>query len=70
MERTRYQKNSRKIFLEFLEIRSDKTATHEERVKKLDELFQRAVVQLTMEKLEKSDFHILRFLMHFAKFLF
>lgn len=48
-----------KYFLEFLEIRSDKTATHEERVKKLDDLFQHAVVQLTMEKLEKSDFHIL-----------
>jgi|GEM_PF-3227479 len=48
-----------KYFLEFLEIRSDKTATHEERVKKLDDLFQHAVVQLTMEKLDKSDFHIL-----------
>ena len=48
-----------KYFLEFLEIRSDKTITRELRVKKLDELFQRAVVQLTNEKLEKGDFHIL-----------
>ena len=48
-----------KYFLEFLEIRADKTSVHEERVKKLDDLFQRAVIQLTNEKLEKSDFHIL-----------
>ncbi|HZX74866.1 MAG TPA: hypothetical protein VFE57_10610, partial [Cyclobacteriaceae bacterium] len=48
-----------KYFLEFLDIRSDKRATHEDRVKRLDELFQRAVVQLTTEKLDKSDFHIL-----------
>jgi TRAP-type uncharacterized transport system substrate-binding protein len=48
-----------KYFIEFLEIRSDKTITRELRVKKLDELFQRAVVQLTKEKLEKGDFHIL-----------
>lgn len=46
-------------FLEFLEIRSDKTIAREDRVKKLDDLFQRAVIQLTNEKLEKNDFHIL-----------
>lgn len=46
-------------FLEFLEIRSNKTITRDDRVKKLDDLFQRAVIQLTNEKLEKSDFHIL-----------
>jgi hypothetical protein len=48
-----------KYFLEFLEIRSDKSIARDVRVKKLDELFQHAVVQLTNEKLEKSDFHIL-----------
>jgi len=48
-----------KYFLEFLEIRSDKTVARDERVRKLDELFQRAVVQLTNEKLDKGDFHIL-----------
>jgi TRAP-type uncharacterized transport system substrate-binding protein len=48
-----------KYFMEFLEIRSDKTIARDVRVKKLDELFQRAVIQLTNEKLEKSDFHIL-----------
>jgi TRAP-type uncharacterized transport system substrate-binding protein len=46
-------------FLEFLEIRSDKTLTPDARVKKLDDLFQHAVVQLTNEKLDKGDFHIL-----------
>jgi TRAP-type uncharacterized transport system substrate-binding protein len=48
-----------KYFLEFLEIRSDKTIVRDDRVKKLDELFQHAVVQLTNEKLDKGDFHIL-----------
>ncbi len=46
-------------FLEFLEIRSNKTIVRDERVRKLDDLFQRAVVQLTSEKLDKGDFHIL-----------
>jgi TRAP-type uncharacterized transport system substrate-binding protein len=46
-------------FLDFLEIRSDKTMGVEQKVKKLDGLFQRAVEQMTNEKLEKSDFHIL-----------
>ena len=48
-----------KYFLEFLEIRSDKAVPLEDRVRKLDDLFQRAVVQLTNEKLDKGDFHIL-----------
>jgi len=48
-----------KYFLEFLEIRSNKNFSREERVMKLDDVFQRAVVQLTHEKLEKTDFHIL-----------
>lgn len=46
-------------FLEFLEIRSSKDITLDERVKKLDDLFQRAVIQLTNERLDKGDFHIL-----------
>lgn len=46
-------------FLEFLEIRSDKAMLRDDRVRKLDELFQRAVIQLTNEKLDKGDFHIL-----------
>lgn len=46
-------------FLDFLEIRSDKELRLEQKVKKLDDLFQHAVEQMTNEKLEKSDFHIL-----------
>lgn len=48
-----------KYFLEFLEIRSHKDFTRDERVRKLDDIFERAVVQLTKEKLDRSDFHIL-----------
>jgi len=48
-----------KYFLEFLEIRSNKEVKIEEKVKILDNLFQRAVEQMTSEKLEKSDFHII-----------
>jgi hypothetical protein len=44
-------------FLEFLEIRS-KHLPVEESVTRLDDLFQRAVVQMTNEKMEKDDFHI------------
>jgi TRAP-type uncharacterized transport system substrate-binding protein len=44
-------------FLEFLEIRS-KHLSVEESVSRLDDLFQRAVVQMTNEKMEKDDFHI------------
>lgn len=57
--RRNMKENIDKYFLEFLEIRSDKVITRDVRVRKLDELFQRAVIQLTNEKLEKSDFHIL-----------
>lgn len=46
-----------KYFLEFLEIRSSEDVAV--KVKQLDALFQRAVEQLTSEKLDKSDFHIL-----------
>jgi TRAP-type uncharacterized transport system substrate-binding protein len=46
-------------FLDFLEIRSDKSMSLDQKVKKLDSLFQRAVEQMTNEKLEKSDFHII-----------
>lgn len=48
-----------KYFLEFLEIRSAKETPMDARVKKLDDLFQHAVVQMTNEKLDKGDFHIL-----------
>lgn len=48
-----------KYFLDFLEIRSDKELAPDQKVKKLDALFQRAVEQMTNEKLDKSDFHIL-----------
>lgn len=46
-------------FLDFLEIRSDKNMSIDLKVKRLDALFQRAVEQMTNEKLEKSDFHII-----------
>lgn len=46
-------------FLEFLDIRSNKELTKDDRTRKLDDLFQRAVIQLTNEKLDKGDFHIL-----------
>jgi NMT1-like family len=48
-----------KYFLDFLEIRTDKAMPLDQKVKRLDGLFQRAVEQMTHEKLEKSDFHIL-----------
>jgi TRAP-type uncharacterized transport system substrate-binding protein len=60
---TRLRRNQKeridKYFLEFLEIRQNRTMKLEERVNKLDELFHRAVVQMTNEKLDKGDFHIL-----------
>jgi len=46
-------------FLDFLDIRSNKSTTVTEKVKLLDSLFHRSVEQMTNEKLEKSDFHIL-----------
>lgn len=48
-----------RYFLDFLEIRSDKELRTDLKVKRLDDLFQRAVEQMTNEKLDKSDFHIL-----------
>lgn len=48
-----------KYFLEFLDIRQAKDISVEQKVRNLDNLFQRAVEQMTNEKLEKSDFHIL-----------
>ncbi|MBL7848842.1 MAG: hypothetical protein JNL40_15345 [Cyclobacteriaceae bacterium] len=48
-----------KYFLEFLDIRSKHQDNHELQLTELDTLFQRAVKQMTNEKLEKSDFHIL-----------
>jgi len=46
-------------FLEFLEIRADKTIIGDERVRKLDMLFERALIQMTNEKLDRADFMIL-----------
>lgn len=45
-------------FLRYLEIRSEKKFSNQEKVEKLSELLQRALVQLTNEKLDKNDFHI------------
>jgi len=44
-------------FLEFLEIRSKDTSIAE-KISLMDGLFQRALVQMTSEKLEVTDFHI------------
>ena len=44
-------------FLEFLDIRTH-TADKQERIRKLDSLLQRALEQMTNEKLDKTDFHI------------
>jgi hypothetical protein len=44
-------------FLEFLDVRS-RAHTTSEKIAQLDDLFQRAVVQMTNEKMEKTDFHI------------
>ena len=48
-----------RYLLDFLEIRSAKELAVDQKVKRLDGLFQRAVEQMTDEKLDKSDFHIL-----------
>jgi len=45
-------------FLNYLEIRSEPKYTTDEKKAKLSELLQRALVQLTNEKLDKNDFHI------------
>lgn len=47
-----------RYFLEFLEIRQSKETDLSQKIKSLDELFQRAVEQMTNEKLDKADFHI------------
>jgi hypothetical protein len=48
-----------KYLLDFLDIRSNKELEADQKIKRLDNLFQRAVEQMTNEKLDKSDFHIL-----------
>lgn len=45
-------------FLRYLEIRSETKFTTQEKTEKLSELLQRALVQLTNEKLDINDFHI------------
>jgi hypothetical protein len=45
-------------FLNYLEIRSEDKYSDEEKIEKLSELLQKALVQLTNEKLDKNDFHI------------
>lgn len=46
-------------FLDFMDVRSKYPNDREQQVEELDSLFQRAVRQMTNEKLEKADFHIL-----------
>jgi hypothetical protein len=45
-------------FLNYSEIRSQKKLSNEEKVVELNDLLQQALVQLTNEKLDISDFHI------------
>lgn len=45
-------------FLNYLEIRSEEKYSNQEKTEKLGELLQRALVQLTTEKLDINDFHI------------
>ena len=45
-------------FMNYLEIRSDDKLSNRQKTEKLSKLMQRALVQLTNEKLEKNDFHI------------
>jgi TRAP-type uncharacterized transport system substrate-binding protein len=46
-------------FLDFMDIRSKATIDREQQIEELDGLFHRAVKQMTNERLEKADFHIL-----------
>ena len=46
-------------FLEFLGIRSEGAKNVEHQMERLQELHNKALVQMTTEKLEKGDFHIL-----------
>jgi TRAP-type uncharacterized transport system substrate-binding protein len=57
--RRNQKENIDKYFLEFLEIRAHKDFSRDERARKLDDIFERAVIQLTKNKLDRSDFHIL-----------
>ncbi|MGC3944372.1 MAG: hypothetical protein QM762_07625 [Chryseolinea sp.] len=45
-------------FLEFLDIRSKSNLTVQEQSDRLNDLFQRALHQMTSEKMDKNDFHI------------
>ncbi len=45
-------------FLEFLDIRSKPDMPVKEQVQKINDLFQRALLQMTNEKMDKGDFHI------------
>ena len=45
-------------FLNYLEIRSNDQLSNHEKIAKLSDLMQRALIQLTNEKLDKNDFHI------------
>lgn len=45
-------------FLEFLDIRSKQPLSPHDQIVKLDDLFQRALLQMTNEKMDKGDFHI------------
>src|SRR5205085_1589515 len=47
-----------RYFLEFLEIRGRIDLSLHQKHELLDELFRRAVIQMTHEKLDKNDFHI------------
>jgi TRAP-type uncharacterized transport system substrate-binding protein len=46
-------------FIDFLEIRMNKELGSDQKVKKLDDLFMKAVENMTNQKLEKADFNIL-----------
>lgn len=47
-----------RYFLDFVAIRSDRNADKEESINRLTELLQRALIQVTNNKLEIMDFHI------------
>ena len=44
-------------FLEFLDIKASQK-NKQEKIQDLDDLHQRALVQMTSEKMDKGDFHI------------
>ena len=45
-------------FLEFLDIRSKNDLSAGDQIHRLNDLFQRALLQMTSEKMDKGDFHI------------